>query len=471
MDLNSTINLSMMSTDDSTPTADHATSTVVYAEKFEGYVAKSEVKEVYTVMKRCAQLLDASNHAIKYLSNETVQDSITKHYPAFLNITKATGLAQILGPAGTALGVGVDLMVKTGLVEDAFMSKLNEISRKVEQLRSDVERGFQSLKVQFKITQALESFLPVYNKLIKNIRIYEEMPDKDQSTYLRRLALMVKDYSPNKIIRDLCQLHALIVGRDGFCSRKPLFKQLEEELNGLKGKDADEFIANLLLQFQTVIGVQVRAIRMLRTFVAHCRDDVTFCEEMRVIFNNLAYQRQVCDPALKYGQYVRFMAVGGKIALIPQAHPDTQVYMEKIPFYNLLIEGAMLGIRAEAEFRKCDLYAKKGVLIAKRHQQHKDTFLISSKMWPDYYLYIMNTPVGEVAACKGDPGPQGHWKFTAVDIREGVFTLSTQKWPNYHLCTMKDIPVISDVIDGKLLGNVSDRSKTRAHFKINYLEL
>ena len=348
------------------------------------------------------------------------------------------------------------------------MSKLNEISRKVDQLRNDVERGFNSLKVQFKITQALESFLPVYDELIKNIRIYEGMPDKDQSTYLRQLALMVKDYSPNKIIRDLCQIHSLIVGKGGFSSRKPLFKQLEEELNGLEGKDADEFIGNLILQFQTVIGVQVRAIRMLRTFITYCGDDVTFCEEMRVIFNNLAYQRQVCDPALKY---VRFKAVGGKIALIPQVHPDTQVYVEKIPFYNRLLEGAMLGIRAEAEFRKCDLYAKKGVLIVNRHQQHKDTFLISSKMWPDYYLYIMNTPVGEIAACEGDPGPQGHWKFTAVDVREGVFTLTTKKWPNYHLCTMKDIPVISDVIGGKLLGNVSDCSNTRAHFKINYLEL
>ena len=34
---------------------------------------------------------------------------------------------------------------------------------------------------------------------------------------------------------------------------------MKRKLNGLEGKDADEFIANLL-QFQAVIGVQVRAI-------------------------------------------------------------------------------------------------------------------------------------------------------------------------------------------------------------------
>ena len=151
------------------------------------------------------------------------------------------------------------------------MCKLNEISSKVEQLQEDMERGFKSLNVQFKVMQALESFLPVFDNLHMNVLNYEGLlarcrpgsMDADQSTFIKRLELMVRDYSPNKIICDLRQMHALIVGKGGFGLGKPLFDRLEEELNGLEGEDADQFIATLLLQFQTVVGLQMRAIHML----------------------------------------------------------------------------------------------------------------------------------------------------------------------------------------------------------------
>ena len=159
------------------------------------------------------------------------------------------------------------------------------------------------------------------------------------------------------------------------------------------------------------------------------------------------------------------MAVGGEFTLLPQKYPDTKAYMEK-PLFT-----AMFGARAESRFGRGD-YANKGVLIATPHRQHERTFLISSKMWPNYYLYILQTPIREMVArefeAPGDPGPKGHWMFSAIDLQAGVFTLTTRKWPKSYLCTM-DIPMISGMMGGKLLGNESDGSNIRAQFQVNYL--
>ena len=200
---------------------------------------------------------------------------------------------------------------------------------------------------------------------------------------------------------------------------------------------------------------------MLRTFVTYYRDDETFYDDMVSIFENLALQRQQYDPAIKHGKYIKFMAVGGEFTLIPQKYPDMKVYMEK-PLFT-----AMFGARAESRFGKGD-YANKGVLIATPHRQHERTFIISCKMWPDYYMYIMQTPIRDVVAQEGDPGPKGHWMFSVIDLQAGVFTLATHKWPKSYLCTM-DIPMISGMKGGKLLGNESDGSNIRAQFKVNYL--
>ena len=455
-----------MNSNDSTLTDESIT---IYAEKLKGYITKQSVREVHDAMKISAKLLEVANGTMKFLSDPIVADSIAKHCPAFFNVQKAAGLAKMLGPAGVALGTGADIMVAVGLIEDATMSKLNEISSQVEQLKSDVEKGFDSLKVELRKMQALHRFLNVYDELHKNVSNYERSlvcrsGIVDAGSFIKRLGLMVKDYTPNSIICDLHHMHALIVGKAGFGSDKPLFEQLEEGLNGLDGKDADQFIATLILQFQTVLGMQMRAICMLRAFVTYCREDEIFCEDMKSIFENLALQRKEYDPALKYGDYVRFMAVGGEVTMIPQKHPNTQVYMEKLPFYNM-IEEKVLGIRAEAAFGRGN--GAQRVLIIKPHHRHEGAFLISSRRWPDYYLYIMNTPLREIVARKGDPGSQGHWIFTAIDRQACVFTLSTRKWPKSYLCTMK-IPVISDMFGGKLLGNVSDGSKTRAQFKIKF---
>ena len=241
----------------SMPTADESlTDPVVFADMFKEYIAKPDVQKVYDTMERCKDLFEIANKAIEYLSKPVIENAIAKHCPTFLSVTKAAGLACVFGPASIALGIGMDVLVVMGLVEDAVMCKLNEISSQVEQLREDVERGFKSLNVQFKVMQALESFLPVFNNLHMNVLNYEGLlarcrpgsMDADQSTFIKRLGLMVRDYSPNKIIRDLRQMHALIVGKGGFGLGKPLFDQLEEELNGLEGEDADQFIATLLLQ-------------------------------------------------------------------------------------------------------------------------------------------------------------------------------------------------------------------------------
>ena len=68
---------------------------------------------------------------------------------------------EALGPAGIVLGKGVDLFAAMGLVNDATMDKLNQISSQIDQLRSEIEQGFQNLKDLVQIMSELNRFLPI----------------------------------------------------------------------------------------------------------------------------------------------------------------------------------------------------------------------------------------------------------------------------------------------------------------------
>ena len=395
------------------------------SDKFKGYVAKPEVKEIYAAMKVSAKVLDGTNSTIAFLTKPEVMDALAKNSPALAgNIKKAAGLAKALGPAGVVLGVGIDLMVAVGLVEDATMNKLNEISRQVEELRSDVKKGFESLKMQLKITQALQRFLPVYDELLANVLCYEKILANpgDTTSFFKRVGSMVADYSPNKIIVDLRKMHALITGEAEF--GKPLFEQLDEEVNGLEGNDADQFIATLLLQFQTVIGLEVRAVRMLRAFIAFEGEDVTFSEDVKTIFKNIALQRSSHDPALKYEWYVRFMTDGGEVIISSLKWPDRYFFMKSDLIYY-------------AVFCRKGNHGDQGVFTITPHCDG-GKFLISCKKWPNYHWYMENFIAGQILSYKGDPGPQGHWNFVVKDVRARTFMLTQCKWPNWYMTVNND---------------------------------
>ena len=80
------------------------------------------------------------------------------------------------------LGKGVDLFVAMGLAQDATMAKLDEISRQIDALRSEVEQGFQNLKAFIKNTVELNRFLLTYDTMLTNVQQYEKLisnPEKN----------------------------------------------------------------------------------------------------------------------------------------------------------------------------------------------------------------------------------------------------------------------------------------------------
>jgi hypothetical protein len=175
-----------------------------HADKFKGYVAKPEVKACYDLMKHSAKAIDTVEGLAKFVEKPGVMDALTKKVPALAaSIGKVAGLAKALGPAGVALGVGVDLMVAVGLLEDATMKKLDEISRQIKELSEDVKKGFESIKMHLKIERALQRFLEIHDKLQAKVVLYEEAVIQEgvinAGIFYELLQVMVKDYPPLEI--------------------------------------------------------------------------------------------------------------------------------------------------------------------------------------------------------------------------------------------------------------------------------
>lgn len=183
------------------------------ASAFKGYVARPEVKTLYATLQVSAKVIDGTSKTLEILSKPWVKD----RFPSIAaKLGKITNLSKALGPAGTALGVCVDLLSAFGLIEDAVMAKLDQISRQIEDLRDDVNRGFEDVKRLLDRNLALMPFLNIYMKLKAQVEIYEKSVvgvRVNPEVFTRRLALMIQNYSPDEIIRDLKQIHNIISGR------------------------------------------------------------------------------------------------------------------------------------------------------------------------------------------------------------------------------------------------------------------
>ena len=100
-------------------------------------------------------------------------------------------------------------------------------------------------------------------------------------------------------------------------------------------------------------------------------------------------------------------------------HPELYVYTPNLSLGN--------------DFYWCKGHpGEQGVIIATPHSDG-GKFLLSTKQWPDYHMYVTKTIEGHVKSFKGDPGPQGHWKFTIKNFRNRSFVLTTCQWPEWHI--------------------------------------
>ena len=408
---------------DSAKGTEKATPRAKVAAKFKVYAAKPEVKELYATMEVCAKGIDVANSIVNLLTNPKLIGALEKTAPALAtNLKKASELAKVLGPAGIALGVGVDLLVAVGLLEDATMMKLDELSRQIEDLREDVKKGFESLKLHMKIAETLQRFLPIFDKMLANVLCYEQIlaDPGDTDGFFERIEDMMKGYSPSDIIVALRQVHVLIAG-EGVFQSKPLFRQLAEEAYELEGEAFDRFLSTLLFQFQVMVGLEMRAVRMLRSFIALQEKDVTYASDVKTIFEHLALQRSKHDPFLQFEWYLKLMAFGGQMTMTTVKQPERHVYMTLLSF--ALNTYDVCGCKHHP--------GDPGVIIVTPHCDG-GKFLLSTKKWPGRYWYVTFVE-GNVEGWKGDPGPQGYWKFTIKNARTRTFVLTTCKWPEWHM--------------------------------------
>ena len=387
------------------------------ADQIVQYAMTSQVKTVYSTLQSSSGVLQAANDTIKYLSKETVMKALSRVSPDLVKyLTKVVQISTVLGPAGKALGMGVDLIMKCGLnVQDCTVAELDEISRQIEELKD-----FKTLKVQLRIERALHRFLPIHDSIITKVQRFERIlasrlsNNNDIDVFCERIGKMSIDYTPSQIIDDLHRLHVLITGEAGF--GKPFFEQLAEEANELQGEEFNQFISSLSMQFQQVVGWEIRAVRMLRSFIAYHEEDVRFSEDVKSLFKNLAYQRQSCDPISNYHWYFKFLSSGGVVKMTPKRWPNWYVYFSKV--WNVT------GCKGDP--------GDQGVIIVTPCV--KGGFLISCGKWMYVYMYMKNMPNANVTSQKKDPGPQGHWNFTLKDAQSRTFVLSTHKWPTWYMC-------------------------------------
>ena len=395
------------------------------ADKFIGYVEKPEVKEMYATMKKSADSIDARIVAIAFWTKPENFIALEKSVPAMANnLIKMARLASLLGPAGVDLGVGLDLMVAVGLLEVASVLRLDELSHQINDMKLDVVKGFESLKVHLETAEILNRFLPVLDQMLASVLQYEQILASragDVNGFFERLEELAKEYSPSKVIVALRQIHVLITG-EGMFQSKPLFKQLAEEANELEGAAFDQFVSALLLQFQVVLGLEMRAVRMLRSFIALQGKDAVYSNDVKTIFEHLAIQRREHDPCLEFEWYLKFMAFGGQMTMSTVKYPQMYVYLTV--FDNISWWKGHPG--------------DQGVVSATPHSDG-GKFLLSTKKWPDHFMYVTNTPSGKVESCRSDPGPQGHWQFTIKNFQTRTFVLTTCKWPEWHVCMYQDL--------------------------------
>lgn len=71
-------------------------------------------------------------------------------------------------------------------------------------------------------------------------------------------------------------------------------------------------MANLFCQFQAVLALEIRAVRMLRSFLAFSEKDITYGHDIKRILSDLGTQRHKYDPVPLFQWYLDFMSKGGK---------------------------------------------------------------------------------------------------------------------------------------------------------------
>ena len=364
--------------------------------------------------------IDEANGSLKELTSRNVLEALTNKAPVLAaGLKKVKKITDLLGRAGDHLGLGTDLHVALGFEEKrVHMQELDELSKNICLVDQEIAKS--GLLIH---STSLCCFWPIHVKVLRAVLHFEQsfvhdhhpLPESgtDREMYCERLDEMVQDYSPTQVIMDLRYMHCLIMGEAGF--GKPLFKQLAEEAYTLE--NLDRFLGSFFFFFQSVVALQVRALRMLLSFIMYKQEDALY--DLVAIASNVVLQlRERSNPVSKFRWYVNFKAFGEQNAVIVSV---------KWPGWYAYMAGDAIG----------NLQGKKGHPgdqgIFKIEPHHGGTFKLTTRRWRDYHVYMDSSAFKNVRACREDPGNQGYWKFNFKDVKTRMFTLTPVEYPNCHV--------------------------------------
>ena len=182
----------------------------------------------------------------------------------------------------------------------------------------------------------------------------------------------------------------------------------------MEGKEFDNFMANLFCQFQAVLALEIRAVRMLHSFLAYSEKDGIYARDIRQIYNNLGIQRHTHDPVSLFQWYLDFMRYGGRFNIRVLKPDNRYLYVE---YGNHRVSGWKTYPGPKVEF---SIEPYDGA-----------SFVVYCKHYPGEFMDLRsNEDDANVKTRKNNTEPECHWYFHIVDMDAKVFKLSTVKWPN-----------------------------------------
>ena len=375
-----------------------------------------EHRGVYTCLNEESKRINEANTLLKQLSDRNLLEALTHTAPDLAaGLENVAKIVVLLGRAGDHLGLGTDLLVAFGFKGKEVMQELDELSKNINLIDQKIKKPRLPLN---------QSFSLVHDKILSFVLRFEEsvnnqhtLPENDQEIYCKRLGHMVQEYSPTQVITDLRRMHGIIMGEAGF--GKPLFKQLAEEAYTLENEKLDRFLGPFFFLFQSVIALQVRALRMLLSFIMYKQEDALYERDLVAIAKNVVLQLgKGSNPVSQFHWYVKFKAYGHENAMIVSVRwPGWYAYMTGGVISNIRGWKGHPGDQGRFKIEPC----------------HGGTFKISTRRWSNYYVYMDSSPFKNVGTCRGDPGNQGYWKFNFKDIRTRTVTLTPVEYPNYHM--------------------------------------
>ena len=373
------------------------------------YSARPNVQDAfYSVKYKCKEAFRNDGFRLYHLLTEK-KEELEKKIPK---------LAGILDVANAVASGGVALGEKP---LDYNFSEFESFKEKVEDAMASSQTGFDTLKsapLKEKIQQLLQPIVNIQDDLRKNLLPFEQ---QGENIFSVEHVETVVQASPSEIIEGIHELDRIMQGRASCGTGKPLFQQIIEVGSELTtADDFNEFMTSLLLNFQATIGLEVRAVRMLRSVVLRAEKDENYRKEVEEIIENLGRQRSELDPALHYLWYVELQAFGGTYLLRSVACRKS-VYVKN-------------NITSDVRLREAGHPGDQGLFYIEPIPTSGGKFLISTNRWKDFYIYMQNGPGGDIHAWKGDPELQGHWIITIKDLVKHRVVLSPAKWPNWYMC-------------------------------------